>query len=181
MTSRAAVDQLLYLLDEAFEGIEKPWHSMLGNLASVTEDDWLWVPPGGARTIRQITSHVGGAVYLYYDRVFGGRSVFGDPIESWNVPAGNLGVGTEDLDSARRLENEPPMAVVIAWVTERARAFRDAVARLDDAALMEGRVNHRGEPYSIRWFIGAMIQHYCYHAGEINHIRALHQGDDGSS
>jgi hypothetical protein len=33
--------------------------------------------------------------------------------------------------------------------------------------------------YPIRWFIGVMIQHYAYHAGEINHIRALHQGDDG--
>jgi hypothetical protein len=35
--SRAAVEQLVYLLDEAFEGIEKPWHSVLGNLASVAE------------------------------------------------------------------------------------------------------------------------------------------------
>ena len=52
--SRTAVDQLVYLLDEAFEGKETPWHSMLGNLASVTEDDWLWVPPDGARTIRSL-------------------------------------------------------------------------------------------------------------------------------
>ena len=176
--TRVAIDQLVYLLDEAFEGIEKPWHSMLGNLASVTEDDWLWVPSNGARTIRQITSHVGGAVYLYYDRVFGGHSIFGDPIESWNVPAGDLGVGTKDLDSTHSLENEPPMADVIAWVTERARAFRDAVARLDDANLTEKRINHRGEPYSVRWFVGVMIQHYSYHAGEINHIRALSQRND---
>jgi len=177
--SRAAVDQYLYLLDEAFEGIDKPWHSMLGNLASVNADDWLWTPLGGARTIRGITSHVGGAVYLYYDRVFGGGSVFGEPAANWNVPAGDLGVGTEDLDSFHRLENEPPMAAVVAWVSERARAFRDAVAELDDAALAQQRTNHRGEPWPIRWFIGTMIQHYAYHAGEINHIRALHQGDDG--
>ncbi len=176
--TRAAVGQLLYLLDEAFEGVEQTWHSMLGNLASVTEDDWLWVPPGGARTIRQITSHVGGAAYLYYDRVFGNCAVFGDPITSWNVPAGNLGVGTEDLDSTHPLENEPAMAAVIAWVSERARAFRDAVAQLDDSHLMDERINHRGERFTLRWFIGVMVQHYAYHAGEINHIRALHQGDD---
>jgi len=179
--TRAAVDQLVYLLDEAFEGVEQPWHSMLGNLASVREDDWLWVPPGGARTIRAITSHVGGAAYLYYDRVFGNCAVFGDPITSWNVAAGNLGAGTEDLQSFGRLENEPPMADVIAWVSERARAFRDAVGGLDDAGLMEQRLNHRGEPHPIRWFVAVMIQHYNYHAGEINHIRALHQGDDGPS
>lgn len=179
--SRAVVDSLVYLLDEAFEGIGQPWDSMLGNLASINEDDWLWVPPGGARMIRTVTSHVGGASYLYFDRVFGSYAVFGDPIKSWNAPAGNLGVGTEELDSTRRLEKEPPMADVIAWVTERARAFRDAVAELDDAALSEQRVNHRGQPHPVRWFIGLMIQHYTYHAGEINHIRALHQGNDAGS
>jgi hypothetical protein len=177
--SRAAVEQYVYLLDEAFEGIDKSRHSMLGNLASITEDDWLWVPPEGARMIRTITGHVGGAVYLYYDRVFGDRKAFGDPIASWNVPAGDLGVGTEDLDGVSPLENEPPMAAVVAWVSERARAFRDAVAGLDDDALSEERTNHLGEALPIRWFIGVMIQHYAYHAGEINHIRALHQGNDG--
>lgn len=175
---RAAVEQLVYLLDEAFEGIEQPFHSLLENLRSVTEDDWLWVPTDGARTIRQLTSHVGGAAYLYYDRAFGNHAVFGDPITNWNVPAGNLGVGTLDLDSDRKLENEPPMAAVIDWVTERARAFRDAVAGLDDAGLLEERTNHRGQPRPIRWFVAVMVQHYTYHGGEINHIRALHQRND---
>jgi hypothetical protein len=177
--SRSGVDQLVYLLDEAFEGKDKTWHSMLGNLASITEEDWLWTPPDGARTIRQITGHVGGASWLYYDRVFGGGEVFGDPAQNFNVPAGNLGVGTEDLDSHGRLENEPPMADVIAWATERARMFRDAIATLDDAGLTEKRTTHWGEVLAVRWFAGTMIQHYAYHAGEINHIRALHQRNDG--
>jgi hypothetical protein len=179
--TRAAVEAYLHLLDEAFAGsATQPWHSVLGNLASVTEDDWLWVPPGGARTIRAITSHVGGVVYQYYDRAFGGRAVFGDPITSWNVPAGNLGVGTDDLEGGP-LPNEPAMADVVAWVTERHRAFRDAVAGLDDAGLSEERSNHRGLMRPMRWFVTVMAQHYTYHAGEINHIRALHQGDDGGS
>jgi hypothetical protein len=177
--SRAAVDQLVYLLDEAFEGIESPWHSVLGNLASVTEEDWLWVPPGGARTIRRITGHVGGAAYLYYDRAFGNGTIFGDPITTWNVPAGNLGVGTAELDDSPHLDPEPPMAAVVAWVTERGRAFRDALAALDDEGLVEERVNHLGQSKPVRWFAAVMIQHYAYHAGEINHIRALHQQNDG--
>jgi hypothetical protein len=177
--SRAAVGALLYLLDEAFEGEDTPWHSMLGNLASVTEEDWLWVPPGGARRIRQIASHVGGAAWLYHDRVFGNCATFGEPITSWNVEVPGLGYGTEQLDGYEALDPEPPMAEVVAWVTERARAFRYGVAGLDDVALDEERRNHRGEPHPIRWFIGVMIQHYAYHAGEINHIRALSQGNDG--
>jgi len=70
------------------------------------------------------------------------------------------------------------MADVIDWVAERARAFRDAVAKLDDGALMEERSDHDGQPHPIRWFVAVMIQHYSYHAGEINHIRALHQRND---
>jgi hypothetical protein len=50
---------------------------------------------------------------------------------------------------------------------------------LDDAGLEESRKSHWGEMYPVRFFAGVMIQHYAYHAGEINHIRALHQGNDG--
>jgi hypothetical protein len=152
---------------------------MLGNLRPVSEADWLWTPAGGSRTIRQITAHVGGAAYLYYDRAFGGGMVFGNPVRGFDAPAGNLGVGTADLDSPKRLANEPPMADVVAWVTERARAFRDAVAQLDDAYLEQERTSHFGKVYPLRWFAGVMIQHYAYHAGEINHIRALNQANDG--
>jgi len=29
-----------------------------------------------------------------------------------------------------------------------------------------------------RWLIGVMIEHDLYHAGEINHLRALRHGND---
>jgi hypothetical protein len=64
--TRTAVDEYVYLLDESFEGKDKPWHSMLGNLRSVTEDDWLWAPSEGARMIRTITGHVGAGADLYH-------------------------------------------------------------------------------------------------------------------
>jgi hypothetical protein len=32
--------------------------------------------------------------------------------------------------------------------------------------------------HETRWFIVTMIEHNLYHAGEINHIRALSQGND---
>lgn len=55
--TRPAVDQLLYLLDEAFTGQE--WHALLPNLRTVTPDAWNWLPPGGHRSIRAIVQHVG--------------------------------------------------------------------------------------------------------------------------
>ena len=46
------IDQLLYLLDEAFEGNE--WHSLVGNLRDVGPEDWRWIPPSGRRSILSI-------------------------------------------------------------------------------------------------------------------------------
>lgn len=177
--STTAVEQLVYLLDEAIEGKEGRQQSLLGNLQSVTEDDWLWVPPDGARTIRRITGHIGGAVWLYYDRAFGDNAAFGQPI-TWNTPVPQLGGhGTLDLDDSPHLDPEPPMADVVAWASDRARTFRDATAALTDEQLTKERADHHDQPRPLRWFIGAMINHFAYHAGEINHIRALHQKNDG--
>jgi len=170
--SRAAVEQLLYLMDEAFEGIEQPWHSVLANLATVREDDWLWQPPDGARTIRLLTAHIGAATLLYDDHAFGEGTI------GWNDPAGDFGLGMEDLQSYEALDNEPAMAGIIAWTTDACHRFRGHVAELDDSDLSRLRRNHRGDMKEVRWFIALQIQHYSYHAGEINHIRALRQGND---
>ncbi len=35
-----------------------------------------------------------------------------------------------------------------------------------------------GEPAETRWIISEIIEHDLYHAGEINHLRAVLQGDD---
>ena len=50
--TRAAVDALLYLLDESFSGNEE--HSLMANLRSVRTEDWLWKPHEGHRSIRRI-------------------------------------------------------------------------------------------------------------------------------
>ena len=35
-----------------------------------------------------------------------------------------------------------------------------------------------GEERATRWIIAAMVTHDAYHAGEINHIRSMLDGDD---
>ena len=62
--TRTAVEQFLYLTDNAFEVVgtaADEAHSLLSNLRSVTDDDWPWLPPGGGRRIFDIVRHVGGA------------------------------------------------------------------------------------------------------------------------
>ena len=56
MTS-PGVEQLLYLMDEAFEGSKE--HALMNNLRSVPDGDWLWTPPGGERSVFDIVQHVG--------------------------------------------------------------------------------------------------------------------------
>src|SRR3990170_2642484 len=85
---RAGVEQLLYLMDEAFEGNAE--HSLLGNLRTVTGDDWPWVPPDGARSIRDIVVHVGECKYVYHNHAFG------DGTMRWDVPGSVPTVRPED-------------------------------------------------------------------------------------
>jgi hypothetical protein len=91
------VSQLVYLLDEAFQGAD--WHSLLTNLGSVTPADWCGVAPGGRRSIRDIVQHVGGAKLVYQNRAFGDGQL------TWDDPAVEGGDALDHLgdDAARPL------------------------------------------------------------------------------
>jgi hypothetical protein len=157
--TKQLIHELLTMLDHGFDGPD--WHSLLGNLNAVTPDDWEWVPPAGRRSIRDIVQHVGGAKYMYHSNAFGDRSL------TWESPL-VLGEG--------RLATIP---VAIAWLREGHGRLRDAIAALeDDAELARPRGHHSRQGVETRWIILVMLQHDLYHAGEINHIRALKQGDD---
>jgi hypothetical protein len=152
------IDQLLYLLDGAFDGPQ--WHSLLGNLRSTDPDEWEWVPPGGDRCIRDIVQHVGGSKFMYHNHAFGdAKLTFDDPLVDG-------GEALSDVSSA------------IAWLREGHERLRQSIATLDDAELLRPRMTNWGAPEETRWIIATMIQHDLYHAGEINHIRSLrHQND----
>lgn len=153
------VSELVALLDEAFQGTR--WHSLLRNLESVTPADWLWVAPGGRRSIRDIVAHVGGCKFMYQNQAFGdGQFTWDDPPVA----------GDEALDTV-------PSAV--EWLREGHQRLRGSVAALNDDDLPRLRGHHSGTPKETRWIIATMIEHDLYHAGEINYIRALHQQNDG--
>ncbi len=153
-----AVSQLLYLLDGAFQGPE--WHSLLGNLRSLTPEDWTWVPPGGHRSIRDIVQHVGGCKFMYHNHAFG------DATLTWDDP---LVVGGDALSS---------VSAAIEWLRDGQERLRSGVAVLDDAEMLRPRMTNWGELKETRWIIAVMIQHDLYHAGEINHLRSLRQQND---
>lgn len=153
-----AVNQLLSLLDEAFDG--EGWHSLLANLRSVAPEDWRWTPPDGHRSIRDIVAHVGACKFMYENHAFG------DATLRWDSP---LVAGGDKLASI-------PSAT--DWLREGQRRLRRSVATLDDGELPRPRRTNWGDRKETRWIIAVMIQHDTYHAGEINHLRALHQRTD---
>jgi hypothetical protein len=157
--SRSGIEQMLFLLDEAFEGHEE--HGLLVNLATVRDEEWLlWQAPGGVRTIAQMVEHVGECKFMY------ANYAFGDGKMSWH-----------EFDSRNAaLPDKPGM---IGWLREGQAVLRGHVEALaDDSELTVLRRAPWGKEYETRWLIGVMIEHDLYHAGEINHIRALAQGND---
>jgi len=168
---RVAVEQFLYMMDEAFE--KHGEHSLLRSLGSLRQDDWLSVPLGGHRFPRQIIGHVGACKYVYDNQAFG------DGLMTWADRAGGLGCSIEALQSGPDLtEREPAMPAVIEWLGVGHRLLREHVAALDDADLLRPRRRPEGGMKETRWLIGVMIEHDLYHAGEINHLRALRHGND---
>jgi len=165
--SRIGIEQLLYQMDWAFEGdAERPdqsWHAVLVNLASSPHDEWDWKPDGATRTIASLAIELGYAKYVYDSHCFGDGSI------DWNKP------GSVPLPRSRSQDD------MVAYLRAAHDALRGHVASLqDDAQLLELRPGpwpERGT-YPIRWLVNNMIQHDLYHAGEINHLRALRQGND---
>ena len=163
---RSGIEQLLYMMDRTFAAPGPTfgtWHSFLVNLADVRDDDWLWVPEDGERTIFDIVQHAGEAKYVYDSRAFGDASMH------WERPG-----------SIPTIEPATPREEVVRWLTDGQQRLREHVAALaDDSELSKMRPGLWGDQHETRWLITQVIQHDLYHAGELNHIRALrHKNDD---
>ncbi len=160
--TRSGIDQLLYMMDSAFDG--KEWHSLLGNLASVKDEEWDWVPPGGVRTIRTLVNDLAVCKLVYDSHAFGDGSIHWDRPES--VPM--------------RVPKDAAPSEMVAWLRGAHARLRGHLADLaDDSALGEEVMSQFGKTLERRFLIKTIIEHDLYHCGEINHIRALSQGNDG--
>lgn len=162
---RERIETLAGLLEDVFErrSMPDPWaeHSLLLNLRDVGDDDWFRVPPGGGRDIAGIAWHVGASAYMYADSMFG---------------PGNLTWGALAVE-ARSFGNDRDG--FIEWIRSANGRLVDRLRALPgDTELQVPRKAHWGELHPTEQIIRAMIEHFTYHAGEINHLRALLQGTD---
>jgi uncharacterized damage-inducible protein DinB len=166
MFGRGGIDALLYLMDEAFRGrgIEESNESqaLLTNLATVDADAWRALHGSAARSIEAIALHVGACKVMYDDYAFGTGTLFWDQeaVQPWP-------------------EGSAPQDETIRWLESvHDRLVGHVAALADDTELDVGRLANWGERRQTRWLIAALVTHDAYHAGEINHLRSLLDGDD---
>jgi hypothetical protein len=151
-----------HLLEEtASEFGRNHWHSLIRNLSTVRPEDWDALPPGGGRTIRELTMHIGKAWPFYANHAFG------DGTRAWrDDPVNGFEPGTTPES-------------ITAWLRAAHAEFRNAIAILSDDQLSKPCLEMEGGPaWDVRRLVENQIQHTLYHVGEINHLRALLQGND---
>ncbi|HEX3049757.1 MAG TPA: DinB family protein [Aggregatilineaceae bacterium] len=151
-----AVTTLACLSNNAFDG--RMLFSLLANLKDLRDEDWETIPAGGERSIVDIVDHVGSAKWMYQDHAFG---------------AGTISHEESFIAGQKRSHTE-----LIDWLLEGHRCWIDSLSALTDDQLDGERLLPWGETMPLRTIIHIVIAHDTYHAGEINHLRALLQGND---
>ncbi len=157
--ARPRIDELLRLMRQGFEGGQ---FSLLTCLGTVSRDAWTQLPVGGERPIRTLVHHVGLFKFMYANHAFrGGNFDYDDP------PATP---GPERLATPEHATD---------WLRDGHRYLTSAIEELaDDSELAVLRKAHWGQMVPTETLITIVLQHDLFHAGEINHARAILQGDD---
>jgi uncharacterized damage-inducible protein DinB len=161
----SAIDLLAYLMDEAFQGrgivASNESQALMTNLATVDTSMWRARLPGSIRTIESIALHVASCKVMYADHAFGTRQLTWESREVQPWPDGSA-----------------PMAETLDFLRASHAALMAHVTALSDDELATPRYANWGELRETRWLLSTLLQHDIYHAGEINHIRALLAGED---
>jgi hypothetical protein len=153
---QTAVNTLLYLMDNAF--VNSRPHALLNNLGTVTEADYDREHDG--RSIREMVRHLAAAKHVYNNYAFEDASM------TWPTMQDRL------------FATDKSMSDDIEWLHHGQQVLRASLAALDDADLLTQRPVHMGGTLETRNILSIMIEPDLYHAGEINHLRALMQGTD---
>lgn len=158
--SRDVLEHLIWSLEQSFR--KKPEHSLIANLSSVTTDDLDTVVPGGGRTMRDLIIHCGAVKLMHANHAFGDASY-----TFWTTWP------HEDPISEASFED------LLEWLELAHLNVISSVIKLEgDHELIAPRPTYWGERWETRRILDAIAVHDVYHAGEINHLRALlHQVD----
>lgn len=136
-------------------------HSVLGNLSNVTNDDWLWAPSPEGRSIADIVEHIGGGKYGYHSAMFGDGSYAID--------------GPDQRFAAHPGRDRGEM---MAWLQRGQEILIKGIAGLSDADLKRPPRGDKFQGMQLQGLLYLGVVHDLYHAGELNHLRSIAQGND---
>jgi uncharacterized damage-inducible protein DinB len=157
--TRDVLDYVIWEMGQAFD-------TLFHNLKDLRDDDWTWIPPGGARSISAIVGHIASSKVMYDNHAFGDASL------TWESPLFN------DAQSPTTDRGLDP-GQLFEWLREsHLRLLKNVDALADDTELERRRPVNWGGTRETRWIITRLINHDGYHAGEINHLRSIHQQND---
>jgi len=155
--SRDILEHLIWSLDQSFS--KKPEHSLIANLSSVTTNDLDTVVPGGGRTMRDLIIHCGAVKLMHVNHAFGDGTY-----NFWNTWPGADPISTASFED------------LLEWLELGHLKVITSVTKLtDDSELLVQRPTYWGASWETRRILDAIAVHDVYHAGEINHLRALLQ------
>ena len=156
--ARVLIDQALYDMGQAFD-------MLFASLKDLRDDDWTWLPDGGARSIAAIVGHVVSCKVMYDDHAFGSAAM------TWMDPR-------FDVWQSSAPDGFDPRVLVEALRASDLQVRRRVDALADDAEMARERGVNWGGTRPTRWILGVLARHDAFHAGEVNHLRALHQRND---
>jgi hypothetical protein len=162
--TREVLDYVIWEMGQAFD-------TLFHNLKDLHPDDWTWVPPGGARSIAAIVGHLASSKIMNDNHAFGDGSLMWEDDAAWAKLVG----GPNPMAQDRGLSPEQ----LVQWLRDsHLKLLRNVDALAGDEDLRARRPVSWGGTRETRWIITRLINHDGFHAGEINHLRSIHQQND---
>lgn len=157
MTRHPDLDQLLAIVDQAYD--RRSWHgtNLRGSIRAVPLDMAVWRPATGRHNVWELVVHAAYWKYVVTRRITGvRRGSFPLAGSNWfRRPAAAT-------DTAWRAD--------VALLGETHRTLRAAIAALPPDRL---HVSVKGRP-TLGWLVSGVAAHDLYHAGQIQLLKALY-------
>jgi uncharacterized damage-inducible protein DinB len=155
---RSRVDLARHLLEHAYR-------TAADNLAGLTWEEALFVPPGGYRSVLGTLKHTAAWSHVYHSFAFG-------PTPSgWSEIAWPRGLRDQ-------VELSPPyLDEVLAWFAQSHDRWLGSLDRLEEGRLDQPHRLHWGQTAPLYDIVVLVASHHLYHAGEINQLLAIQRGE----
>jgi len=163
--ARILIVHLVRLCDQAFaqpHSGDGDSPSLIANFEGVPSEALDWLPPGGSRSIREIFGHAASCKFMYDDYAFRTGTFDWAAEPTWPNNFGKLTIDE-----------------LIVWAEDGHRRWIESISALgSDEELERPRRSSWGQLMPTHQLITTLLHHDSYHAGEINHLRALYMHND---